>query len=512
MKKVIFFIFLIQNSVFGQNATLDTSFGTAGFVGTPNTTEIIKVGLLSDDKIISVGYRNGTLYYRLLLTKNNPNGTPDSTFGINGISEAIIGYTDFPNAISIQPDDKILVGGRYNNNSMTEISTGNGAFLARFLSNGSFDTSFGVNGVIKTNTVVSTNTIVNITAVGLLSNHKIIALGSHYNNSNATLLKFNPDGSYDTSFGVNGVKIINFPGITTVIISDIKILSDNSILCYGNQYASDGSQSLIIVKYNEDGTINTSFANNGIKIIATSQISFEYGTKMHVNNDGTLLVFSYNSTQNSFIKLLPNGDFDPTFGTNGIASTGDNFAHDFEVLPNGKIIIGSQRSLITYVYVVDANFAFTAKMYNADGTPDQLFSAPHNCFDIDPGPFNDYLSSIKLQNDGKLLMGGSSRIGGNTLNANFSLVRINLNQSLDNQSFTGNTIPILYPNPNDGSFKISANAIYSIKIYDTVGQLVFSKINGQDENDIKTNLKNGIYLLKIESATGKVMHTKMVVQ
>ena len=91
-----------------------------------------------------------------------------------------------------QPDGKILVGGR----TWDDIS-GNFA-LVRLNEDGSFDTTFGTNGISHITT--SENDVAE--TISLLDDGKILLAG--YRENNFTIAKFNADGSIDTTFGVNG--------------------------------------------------------------------------------------------------------------------------------------------------------------------------------------------------------------------------------------------------------------------------------------------------------------------
>jgi hypothetical protein len=68
---------------------------------------------------------------------------------------------------------------------------------------------------------------------------------------------------------------------------------------------------------------------------------------------------------------------------------------------------------------------------------------------------------------------------------------------------------ILYPNPNNGIFKINTQQNFDIEVYDILGQLVFTK--KETQNIIETELKKGIYLVKIINEEGKTATQKMVI-
>ena len=78
---------------------------------------------------------NGVQY--MALARYGADGAPDKTFGAGGLVIGSIGANSTANAITIQPDGKILVEG----------TSADGAFKARYNSNGMLDTTFGTNGI-----------------------------------------------------------------------------------------------------------------------------------------------------------------------------------------------------------------------------------------------------------------------------------------------------------------------------------------------------------------------------
>ena len=82
---------------------------------------------------------------------------------------------------------------------------------------------------------------------------------------------------------------------------------------------------------------------------------------------------------------------------------------------------------------------------------------------------------------------------------------------LSNDRFNENDF-YLFPNPNNGSFRINNLQSGSIEIYDILGQLVFTKKEVNAANQIVTELKKGIYLVKIINEDGKTTTKKIVVE
>ena len=133
------------------NGAQDTTWGTAGRVNVAATSREDNVRLTrfqSDGKLLILSRTlqpTGTLY-EILLTRLNADGTTDTSFGVNGVVETIIGTpgstTNLAQDMQILADGKIVVAGHRNNGGL-----GRDIFLIRYLSNGTIDTTFGIGGI-----------------------------------------------------------------------------------------------------------------------------------------------------------------------------------------------------------------------------------------------------------------------------------------------------------------------------------------------------------------------------
>jgi uncharacterized delta-60 repeat protein len=198
-------------------------------------------------------------------------GRLDPAFGNGGIVQPNLGGgTSFNFAgIALAPNGDIVVGGSVRNaSSVIEAS------IARYLSDGSPDPSFGVGGIVTlpppANFFLGTSII---QAVTVQPDRKILALYFAFNNTSTasenTLIRLNVDGSFDSSFGNGGQVVLNFPAPATFAASATMILAhpDGRILLSGNvtpPFRNHSAPLTLLARYLSTGAPDSSFGTNGI--------------------------------------------------------------------------------------------------------------------------------------------------------------------------------------------------------------------------------------------------------
>lgn len=285
---------------YNQDGTFDESFGDGGkTLTTFNDTfysstgdEARAMAVQKDGKIVLAGL-TGPYPANFAVARYNADGTLDDSFG-----EAGKVVTDFnkaddeANAVGIQADGKIVVAGH-------AVSTEEGGSesqdfaIARYNPDGSLDKSFGHAGKQLTD-VAGTTTEDEANALVILPDGKIVlggtaVVGAQFCSTNACwkygfgLVQYNPDGSLDKSFGDDG-KVTRDFGSSAGNYALIRT-SDGHLATAG--YASYNEFSLAL--YNADGTLDKSFAEEGIAIASFS----DYGAHSYAlaeQPDGKLLV------------------------------------------------------------------------------------------------------------------------------------------------------------------------------------------------------------------------------
>jgi uncharacterized delta-60 repeat protein len=284
---------------YNSDGSLDSTFGTGGKVITtlssPNSGAN-DIEIQPDGKIIAVGGAASGLTSDFLLIRYNTDGSLDNSFGTGGKVLNTFNSNASAIAVAIQSDGKIVAAG-YTSSGTTAGSPSNFA-LARYNTDGSLDTSFDTDGKVTT----SIGGIEDLaTAVAIQSDGKIIAAGYSYNGTttNFTLVRYNADGSLDSTFGTGGKVVTIFSNGSTGLARDIAIQSDGKIVAAGRSIRRNDdntiSGGIALVRYNIGGSLDTSFGASGIVVTTFSTEAWWafYDAAAVIQSDGKIVVAGY---------------------------------------------------------------------------------------------------------------------------------------------------------------------------------------------------------------------------
>jgi uncharacterized delta-60 repeat protein len=306
---------------YNSNGSLDTSFDNDGKVSTNISSSPYgtSVALQSDGKIVVAGTSFGS---NTFVARFNSNGIIDSSFDADGIATATIGSVSH-NSLTIQSDGKIVLVGRISSGSNGQIA------VIRYNSNGSLDNSFDLDGVVTT--TIGTNSWAS--SLALQPDGKLVVTGNSDNGSDLdiVILRYNNDGSIDNTFDLDGI-------VTTTIGNDddyaasISLQNDGKIVIAGTKMNPGGStnaSSIVVVRYNINGSLDTSFNANG-KVITdiVNPDDDETVTSVVLQSDGKIMLTgrSYNGGMIGYfymflVRYNVNGSLDTNFGTNGVVTS-----------------------------------------------------------------------------------------------------------------------------------------------------------------------------------------------
>jgi uncharacterized delta-60 repeat protein len=244
----------------------------------------------------------------------------------------------------------------------------------------------------------------------LQSDDKILVVGG--SNDDFTLVRYNSDGSLDTSFGTGGIVLTDFFGSPDTAF-DLAIQPDGKILAAGYEGYGDGYGKFGIARYNEDGSLDNTFDLDGL-LTTNFTDGLDGANGIALQSDGRILVAGIaglggNPEHSDFALARYNSDgsLDTTFSVDGMLTTdfgsSDDSAQDLDIQSDGKIIaVGYTKS--------ESLEDFALARYEIDGTLDALFGGDGKVTtDFNFG--DDEGKSVALQTDGRIVVGGYSWFG-----------------------------------------------------------------------------------------------------
>lgn len=371
-------------------------------------------------------------------------GTLDETFGEGGKVLTQLNAKSY--ASILQADGKIITAG-YASNEKTA-----GFFIARYLTDGKLDVTFGDSGYAITHfdfngSVDDGYFLEVIHAVTIQPDGKIVAagygihgyfydaeIGPVYNMS-FLVARYLPDGTLDSSFGGDGTVDTDFGKLEEAYA--VVIQPDGKIIVGGSVAPAPGQpQELIsdfcMVRYLSNGQLDQSFGNGGIVTTNFKDVDSETITSLAIQEDGKIVAGGKNpelgnETKSEFVlaRYQTNGTLDASFGDSGVIKTdfganGEQI-NDIVLQNDGKIVAAGISNNNSFI----ANMAIAR--YNFDGTPDQSFANEGRVsIKFEEGAARG--SSVLLQSNGKILVSGYV-FKGNIVD--FALARCLPNGSLD---------------------------------------------------------------------------------
>ncbi len=498
-----------------QSLGPDVSFGNNGLVVTAQQTKssVIQASVIqSDGRIIAAGMSYDNTQHSFL-TRYLADGTLDLSFGVQGMVNLVVGWNDFINDVIVQTDGKITVAGNQIEKTEDPVTGGvtmtSKPFLARFLQNGTLDPAFGVNGVhhLDILDIYSNRQVVGIVQ---LPDGRLIAGGSVFpgGTSSMALVALHTDGSYDLTFGSNGLGTYQAaPGIDATLY-DMAMFEGGKLVLAGTSgvasLTAPSNTSMALISVNPNGTYNTGFSSNGMMELplSTTPNPFDLATNIQVLGSGKILVSGGASGKLALVQLHSDGSMDASFGLNGILVDASRpVADGVGVLASGDIMVsGLKRNNNPYSTDV------TLSKYSAAGVIDASFGTAGSMV-LDQSK-SDRAYKLIVQPDDKIVLAGHSEDVG-TQNVSFTLWRL-ANAAAPN-GIKGATIaslqPRLYPNPTNSDVTLSFPQIpeqpLTIRILDVQGRQVSSgTIKDQHTTLSLSGLATGVYTAQLTATSG----------
>ena len=555
MKKILL-AFLACVSVLAMHSHaqhIDSTFNSNGYLPYlgPNSNSEGNLGsgyasaIQPDGKIVTVLARdpNVTSDLWMYIYRYLPNGMPDPTFGVNGAAKTFCGQTSIGYDVEIQSDGKIVMVGesKYCTNGVCGASQ---FVMMRFKTNGTLDSTFGVNGHILTNDVFGTSGMYSIPKrLHILPSGKFM-VGGRGPSGLPAIVRLNSNGFPDNTYGTNGVfSLTNVPRSQFIdmaigpngeayglLITDTW---DQPTMTYDSTNFTDNA----IFKLTPGGALDPAFGTGGVFSFGTDNTDKPFSIALTSMNK--LVVAGYNMPVNSYYSPLDFGGYGQVnrgfvaFVTNtgsmdpGIPNgfTNFDFPEDSATFFN-KIIEKSPNEFLICGYTTDfvggnfQNKGLIVSMTNQGQLNTAFNGNGYMIFDhgiVGTSGWNGKLANfmdVDLTNDNKILLTGyRNPVGGATKGSIYLLqIAFGPTSNLAVEAFSEEPEFTAYPNPvSNNHFLVNLEEAATIQLVSLDGRMFHQgKISeGISQITLDWDYK-GVAILKVHTKTGLVGTRKLL--
>ncbi|MEO1528811.1 MAG: LamG-like jellyroll fold domain-containing protein, partial [Planctomycetota bacterium] len=349
------------------DGSLDTSFGTDGvYINEFGTGNDLAKSIVeqADGKLVIGGYVQNT-DRDFAVMRLNADGSVDNDFGVSGFVFADFGTSDSGNDIAIQSDGNILITGGSNADSDIRVVRLSGV-------DGGLDNSFGTNGIATIDLGGAND---DATSVAVDGSGRIILGG--FTSGGAFVARLSSSGALDTTFGSpNGYATTNFGGAGVNYVEQVIVQSDGSYVLVGNSFdyslEPDEYEAIGIARFTSTGALDTGFGENGVvRQLVNGENSYSIGRDVVQQSDGKLIVIGTatptSTGEAAIFRYNTDGTLDTSFGDNGTVLVPRGFdwseAYGVDVASDGTILVAGYGA-----YGGSSDYDTTVWRYNSTGT------------------------------------------------------------------------------------------------------------------------------------------------
>ena len=353
-------------------------------------------------------------------------------FGLGGkVITDFSSNIDVARAVAAYPDGRIVLAG---SSESTTNYLDTDIALARYNPDGSLDQTFGSGGLVTTDL----NEFESSRAVAIQPDGKIVVAGtiSRLDGTHDFLVvRYNDDGTLDSSFGQDGVVTTDF--YTMDFAADMAITPNGEIVVGGVVFPSVQDSDFAIARYKSNGDLDETFGSGG-KVVAGSTTIWEFVRATVVNAKGEIVLAGDTNTAEPGIfnhdfllaRFDRDGNVDASFGLNGLVIT------DFTVVDSlGDVALTPDGNIIAVGTVEPSpgKFDFVVARYNRHGSLDPSFGTAGRVI-TDFSMRDDFAFAVAVRPNGKIVVAGRSGFVIGSSQNDFALARYERDGNLD-QSF-----------------------------------------------------------------------------
>ncbi len=373
----------LENRCLLSAGALDTTFGGTGIVSNSlsKSNDSAWTSLLQPNgDIVTVGLTVSGAHKTpsFALVAHTPSGSLDTTFGSGGKTITA------SNGLGVRVAAAQYTSTDTTGNANKIVAMGNtstGITLARYNANGTLDPSFGSNGLVTT--AINGNAF----SVAIQPADGKIVVGGFLTSNAFLLLRYNTNGTLDTTFGSNGQVTTSMPAGDDWIES-VVVQTDGKIVA-GGRAAYDPNPNggtlpeFTLARYNSDGSLDSTFGSGGIVHTLWSGTGGGAGAihGLALQSNGQIVAAGVAWPSNpgghawGLARYNTDGSLDATFGTGGLVSLDtpvsydfhNNEAHSVALQPNGELVV------LGTAYDASINHTFAVVTLTASGSLDTAF-------------------------------------------------------------------------------------------------------------------------------------------
>lgn len=294
------------------NGQIDTGFGVGGWVTQHNTggsapTSGQDLAIDGQGRLVVVGYGRTPSGDRSVVWRILADGSFDTSF--NTVGWAVIdltGQTSYFRSVAIDAVGKIVVTGSRSNGADNDL------LIVRLHEDGSLDTSLANSGWVVQHNTAGGNGEDSGSGIAIDNDGRIYVAGASENalNQDLVLWRFNPDGSLDTSFNSTGFALFNGPADAHDAGFGLALDASGRIVVAGySQYSSATNQDMLLLRFNSDGTLDSTFGTNGAVTHDGAAGNSDWANRVVIDPLGRIVAAgtSHNGTDNDMAvwRFLP---------------------------------------------------------------------------------------------------------------------------------------------------------------------------------------------------------------
>jgi uncharacterized delta-60 repeat protein len=388
----------LSSTVRAAAGDLDLAFGSFGLVVDRAGTGAAAMLLQPDGNVVVAGQSADG---KIVLARHRPDGSLDATFGAGGIVETLAppGAGAYPriDALALQRDGKLVVAGVGYVSGQLAVTF---AFV-RFNADGSIDTSFGDGGGTRVNIASLTQGAGTTLGALLIQNDgRIVAAGYSLPGVGPwgfTLVRMESDGRLDATFGGLGVIRSGTGGGGAAALA---IEPDGRIVAAGQAGATldsawDSPRCLALLRYTSSGSLDASFGVRGLASWCASAPSG--ASALHRLGDGRLLVAGFHTVAGARRPIVARFHADGSLdATFGAGGVSEPAMNDTEATALSVQFDGR---------IVVAGDRFSIARLGADGAPDASFGVAGVAAEVVPG---GVATALVVEPDVRILVAGSA--------------------------------------------------------------------------------------------------------